>query len=155
MKKIILTLVVATAFLTGTIFTGCQSSVQKEASARDNLQEAKQDLKDVQKDANEEAQKLANAEEWETFKSDAEITIRNNEIRIADLRVKLSKQGTMLDPMYEKKIETLEQQNKDLIKKIEDYEKSKSDWETFKREFNHDMDELGKALKDITVDNKN
>jgi len=54
------------------------------------LQEAKQDLKDVQKDANEEAQKLANAEEWETFK----------------------------------------------------------------REFNHDMDELGKALKDLTVDNK-
>jgi len=155
MKKIILTLVVATAFLTGTILTGCQSSAQKEASARDKLQEAKQDLKNVQKDANAEAQKLANAKEWETFKSDAEITIRNNEIRIADLRVKLNKQGTMLDPMYEKKIETLEQQNKDLKKRIEDYEKSQSDWETFKREFNHDMDELGKALKDLTVDNKN
>ena len=155
MKKIILTLVVATAFLTGTIFTGCQSSSQKEASARDNLQEAKQDLKDVQKDANEEAQKLANAEEWETFKSDAEIIIRNNEIRIADLRVKLNKEGKILDPMYEKKIETLEQQNKDLKRRIEDYEKSHSDWETFKREFNHDMDELGKALKDIGVDNKN
>ena len=155
MKKIILTLVVATAFLTGAILTGCQSPAQKEASARDNLKEAKQDLKDVQKDANAEAQKLANAKEWETFKSDAEITIRNNEIRIADLRVKLNKQGTMLDPMYEKKIETLEQQNRDLKKRIEDYEKSQSDWETFKREFNHDMDELGKALKDITVDNKN
>jgi Ni/Co efflux regulator RcnB len=154
MKKIILTLIVATAFLTGTMLTGCQSSAQKEASARENLQEAKQDLKDVQNDANEDAQKLANAEEWETFKSDAEITIRNNEIRIADLRVKLNKQGTILDPMYERKIELLEQQNKDLIKRIEDYEKSQSDWETFKREFNHDVDELGKALKDLTVDNK-
>jgi len=155
MKKIILTLIVATAFLTGTILTGCQSSAQREASARDNLQEAKQDLKDVQKDANAEVQKLADAKEWETFKNNAEITIRNNEIRIGDLKVKLHKQGTVLDPMYEKKIETLEQQNKDLKKRIEDYEKSQSDWETFKREFNHDMDELGKALKDLTVDNKN
>ena len=155
MKKIILTFVVATAFLTGTILTGCQSSAQKEASARDNLQEAKQDLKNVQEDANAEAQKLANAEEWKTFKSDAEITIRNNEIRIADLKVKLNKPGTVLDPMYVKKIETLEQQNNDLKKRIEDYEKDQSDWETFKREFNHDMDELGRALKDLTVDNKN
>jgi|WetSurMetagenome_2_1015567.scaffolds.fasta_scaffold841574_1 hypothetical protein len=155
MKKITLTLVVATAFLTGTILSGCQSSAQKEATARDNLQEAKQDLKDVKKDANAKAQKLASAEEWETFKSDAEIKIINNEIRIAELRDKLNKQGTMLDNMYEKKIETLEQQNKDLKKRIEDYEKSQSDWETFKREFNHDMDELGKALKDLTVDNKN
>ena len=155
MKKIILTLVVATAFLAGTMLTGCQSSAQKEASARDNVQEAKQDLKNVQEDANAEAQKLANAEEWKTFKSDAEITIRNNEIRIADLKVKLNKPGTVLDPMYVKKIETLEQQNKDLKKRIEDYEKNQSDWETFKREFNHDMDELGRALKDLTVDNKN
>jgi serine phosphatase RsbU (regulator of sigma subunit) len=155
MKKIILTLAVATAFLTVTILTGCQSSVQKEASARDNVKEAKQDLKKVQADANEEAQKLEKEQEWETFKSDAEITIRNNEIRIGELRVKLRKEGKILDPMYEKKIETLEQQNKDLKKRIEDYEKNQSDWEIFKREFNHDMDELGKALKGLTVDNKN
>jgi len=155
MKKLIITLVVAAPLLTATIITGCQSSAKKETSARENVQEAKQELKDVQKEANKEAQKLANAEEWETFKSDAELTIKNNEIRIAELRVKLNKQGTMLDPMYEKKIATLEQQNKDLKKRIEDYEKNQSDWETFKREFNHDMDELGKALKDLTVDNKN
>lgn len=150
-----LTLALATAFLTGAILTGCQSPAQKEAAARDNLKEAKQDLKEVQNDANAEAQKLADAKDWETFKSDAEITIRNNEIRIAELRIKLKKEGTMLDPMYEKKIETLEQQNKDLKKRIDYFEKNQSDWETFKREFNHDMDELGKALKDLTVDNKN
>jgi serine phosphatase RsbU (regulator of sigma subunit) len=119
------------------------------------VKEAKQDLKKVQADANEEAQKLEKEQEWETFKSDAEITIRNNEIRIGELRVKLRKEGKILDPMYEKKIETLEQQNKDLKKRIEDYEKNQSDWEIFKREFKHDMDELGKALKGLTVDNKN
>jgi hypothetical protein len=61
--------------------------------------------------------------------------------------------GKTLDPLYEKKIEILEQQNKDLKKRIEDYETSQSDWEKFKSEFNHDMEELGKALKDFTVDN--
>jgi len=98
---------------------------------------------------------LATAKEWATFKSDAEITIRNNEIRIGELREKLQKQGTLLDPMYERRIETLEQQNRDLKKRIEDYEKTQSDWETFKREFKHDMDELGKALKGLFVDNEN
>jgi hypothetical protein len=37
---------------------------------------------------------------------------------------------------------------------MDTYEKKQSDWESFKREFNHDMDELGQALKDLTVDNK-
>jgi hypothetical protein len=34
------------------------------------------------------------------------------------------------------------------------YDKNQTDWEKFKREFNHDMDELGKSLKDLTVNNK-
>jgi hypothetical protein len=34
------------------------------------------------------------------------------------------------------------------------YDKSQSNWESFKREFNHDMDEIGKSLEDLTVDNK-
>ena len=30
---------------------------------------------------------------------------------------------------------------------------SKEDWEKFKVEFNHDMEELGNAFKDLTVKN--
>jgi hypothetical protein len=29
-----------------------------------------------------------------------------------------------------------------------------SDWQSFKREFNHDMDELGNAFNNLTVNNK-
>jgi outer membrane murein-binding lipoprotein Lpp len=154
MKKIILTLAVVTTLLAGTVLTGCQSSAQKEESARKDLLEAKQDLKDAQNDANAEAQKVKLAEEWETFKKDAELTISNNEIRIADLRVKLGKPGTKLDAIYHKRIDAFEQQNKDLRKRIEDYEDSQSDWETFKREFNHDMDVLGDALQELTVNSQ-
>ena len=39
--------------------------------------------------------------------------------------------------------------------KLDNYKVDASEnWESFKREFNHDMSELGDALKDITVDNK-
>ena len=154
MKKTLLTLAIATALITGTIFTGCKSPVQKEEAAKDKVQDAKQDLKEVRNDANAEAQKVATAEEWKTFKSESEVKIKNNEIRIAELKVKMKKRGKTLDALYAKRIETLEQKNRDLRTRLDAYEKSESDWEVFKREFNHDMDELGQALTDFTVDNK-
>lgn len=39
-------------------------------------------------------------------------------------------------------------------KKMADYKADgKDSWAKFKEEFNHDMDELGKALKDFTIKN--
>ena len=39
-------------------------------------------------------------------------------------------------------------------KKLEDYQaEGKDSWETFKTEFSHDMDALGNAFKDLTVNN--
>jgi hypothetical protein len=38
--------------------------------------------------------------------------------------------------------------------RIDAYDKSQSDWESFKREFTHDMEGLGQALNDLTVNNK-
>jgi hypothetical protein len=42
----------------------------------------------------------------------------------------------------------------DLQTRMDNYEHSKTDWESFKTEFNHDMEGLGQALKDVTVNNK-
>ena len=151
MKKVLISLAITLVFVAGTTLTGCQSPEQKEAAARDKLQNAEEELRDAQIEANAEAQKVATAEEWASFKKDAELTIRNNEIRIAELKIKINKPGTTLDPLYEKRIETLEQQNRDLNTKISAYEKNQSDWESFKREFNHDMAALGEALRGFTV----
>ena len=52
-------------------------------------------------------------------------------------------------------IDALEERNETLKNKISDYENNQTDWESFKREFNSDMSELGNALKDLTVNNKN
>jgi len=147
MKKTIITLAVSSMLIAGSVFTSCKSPAQKENAAQ-------QDLNEAQNEVNAEAQQVATAEEWAAFKIEADAKIQDNEVRIAELKVKLNKPGKILDPIYKKRIETLEEQNRDMKARLDVYEKNNSDWESFKREFNHDMDELGQALKDLTVDNK-
>ena len=154
MKKTIFFLVATSVFIAGTIFTSCQSSTQKQEAAQLKVKEAREDLNSAKKEANEAVQIVATAEEWKTFKSESELKINANEIRISELKVKMNKPGEILDPLYANKIATLEQQNKDLRAKLYAYEKSQSNWESFKREFNSDMDAIGEAFKTLTVDNK-
>jgi len=154
MKKSIFALAVAATFIAGTIFTNCQSPADKVDDAKANVKDAKQDLNEAQKDANAEAQKTAAAEEWRMFKADAEMKIKRNEDDIADLRAKMKSSGKKLSAAYAKSIDEIELKNKDIKSKLDGYDKNQSNWESFKREFNHDMDELGKAMKDLTVDNK-
>ena len=55
---------------------------------------------------------------------------------------------------YKEKIAKLEQKNTDMKKRMNDYKSdSQEQWESFQREFNHDMDELGNSLKDLTKNN--
>ena len=146
MKKTLISLVVAATLISGAIFTGCRPSTPREDAAKTEVLEANEELKD--------ARKAATAEEWKAFKDESELKIRDNEVRIAELKSKIKKSGKELDALYNKKIDALEQQNKDMKARIDVYEKNnKSDWESFKREFNHDLDKLGKALKDLTLNN--
>ena len=82
--------------------------------------------------------------------------IKENELRIAELRAKIAKPGTgqKSDSMNQNKIVNLKQRNDLLKAKIKTYESNHTDWESFKREYNHDVDELGNAFKDLTIDNK-
>jgi len=154
MKKTTITLIATTMLVAGAIFTSCKSPAQKKDAAQAKVEDAQKDLDAAQTDANAESQKVATAEEWKAFKSESELKIRDNEIRIGELKAKKNKPGKLFDSLYEKKIDALEQQNRNMQARIDAYDKSHSDWESFKTEFNHDMDELGKALKDLTVDNK-
>lgn len=158
MKKMRITLalafVAATLLTSGTAITGCQTTNEKVETAQDKVKDAEQELKVVQKDANVEAARVASAEEWQAFKDESELKIKGNEVRIAELKNKMKTSGKTLDSMYEQRIKDLEQKNKDLRARMLGYDKTQSNWETFKREFNHDMDELGQALKDLTIDNK-
>lgn len=153
MKKRIFILAIAATFMAGTIVTSCQSTNERDGDSQHMTIKAHQDDKEVKKELNADMPKFATADEWKTFRLESELKINNNEIRVKELTEKMNKPGTTLDPLYAKKIKNLEQKNIDLKVKLKTYETSQSDWETFKREFNHDMNELGKAFKDLTVDN--
>jgi flavin-binding protein dodecin len=54
-------------------------------------------------DANAIAQKAVTPEKWKTFKSEFELRIKANEIRVTELDVKMKKPGERFDALYEKK----------------------------------------------------
>jgi flagellar biosynthesis GTPase FlhF len=143
-----------TMLIAGSVFTSCESQAQKDEKEKNRIETEQKELNERKIEVNAAAQKVADAEDWKQFKAASELKIKENEIRIDELKLKKSKPGKMLDELYQNRIEALVTRNKELKERIYSYEKNQSDWEVFKREFNHDMDELGKALKDFSVDNK-
>lgn len=152
MKKAIITKAMAIAIIAGGIFTGCMSQAQKDEAARAKVEDAREDLNDAKIEAQRVAQKTATADEWRIFRNESEKKIYDNDVRIAELKVQLNKPGYTLDPLYVKRIEKLEEQNRGMRNRIIDYEKNQSDWNTFKREFNRDLDAFGKDLEDVFTD---
>jgi hypothetical protein len=148
MKKSFLNLA-TTMLLAGIIAISCDSKATKVETAKENVKIAEDKLLQTQIDAKAELQIKADAEEWKNFKAETEVKIKDNETRIAELKVKLKKPGKVLDPIYADRIKTLEDKNEELRKRISDYEASQSEWAKFKAEFNSDMDNLVKALKDF------
>lgn len=134
-----------------TAFTSCQMrpSTLEEQEAQAKVDSAKQDLK--------EAHEMANAEDWEAFKAQSEVKIRMNELSIAELKDRMTMSQRKDDALYIDKINKLEKQNEALKSKIKTHDVTqdrKENWEDFKKEFNHDVEELGQALKDLTVNNE-
>jgi uncharacterized protein YicC (UPF0701 family) len=156
MKKSIFKLALPITFFAALLFTGCQSPAQKVDNAESNLSDANQNLKDAKADEVVANKKAVAAEEWKAFRAETEIKIKDNEVRITELRAQKKTTGKTLDAAYTQRIDTLEQKNLGMRTMMDDYESTKisSDWEEFKREFNHDMEELGKSLKNLTVSNK-
>lgn len=154
MNKSIFTLATAIMLMVGAAFTGCESDQERVADAREDVSEAKQDLAQVKRDAAEDAQERANDEEWRVFKNDAENRISDNEARIDQFQQDWESSGKTANAVYVKDIEALEQRNRDLQTRINTYDNERGNWDSFKREFNHDMNAFGNAFKNIGKDNQ-
>lgn len=134
------------AIITFAIISGCSSPSKKLDDSRENLVDAKQEFIDAQAEYQADVK---------TFREVSNERILTNERQIATMNEKMSKnkKATKLD--YNDSIVILEQRNKDLKIKMDNYQPdSKTKWESFKTEFNHDMDELGQALNNLSVDNE-
>jgi type I site-specific restriction-modification system R (restriction) subunit len=90
----------------------------------------------------------------ENYRRDINDMIAANDRTIEEFRAKMKKQKREINADYKKKITQLEQKNNELKKRMDEYKaEGKENWDKFKAEFDHDMAELGKAFKDLTVKN--
>ena len=151
MKKTIFTLAITT-LIAGSMFIGCQSSAEKVKDAENTLQEAKNDVLDAKLDLNNMRQDSIT--EYLQFKKESEERIIAYENIISEFKARIAKEKKETREKYERELAKIEQKNSDLKRKLENYkEEGKDKWEAFKSEFNHDMDEMGKAFEDLTVKN--
>jgi uncharacterized protein (DUF342 family) len=153
MKKSIFTLVLISC-VTATMLTSCKSSTNEEKESQERVETAREDVQNA-KDTLAEAKRVATEQEWIAFKESSDSIIRINDMKIAQLKLKMKNSNKSIDAKYEENMATLDQKNEALKIKMVSYKNdANSDWQSFKREFNHDMDEIGQAFKDLTVDNK-
>ncbi len=151
MKKLMFTL--AIFFCTvGIVFTGCVSPSKKVENAEDKLIDSKNAVLDAKIEQNQAHQDSIT--EYQQFKIKSENRIIANEKSIEELRVKILDANVENKALYETKLAELQKKNYELKIKLADFEEEGTDkWQSFKNEFLHDMDELGKSFSDFTINN--
>lgn len=149
MKKIITktylnyTLITCIALI---LFIGCNRSTEKVENAEKNVLEAKENLAQAEDDYQME---VAN------FKTETNEKITANEKLLVELNEEIKVTKKELKANYQNEVVKLEQKNAEMKQRMFDYKEDGNEkWQSFKREYNHDMDELGSALKDFMVNNK-
>ena len=88
------------------------------------------------------------------FKKASDFKIGNNDIRIAELKVKTQRRGKKPDPGYINKLNELENVNLGMKKKLVVYSENQNEWNSFKNEFSHDLDRLEQTLTGLTIYNQ-
>lgn len=145
MKKTIFILAIST--LSMGVITSCKSGSEKVEDAKENIAEEQKDV---------EKAKMEYVEEYEKFRADQDLRMTENEKQIADLKAKSAELKKEARADYDKRVADLETRNAELKAKLRDYQHDENDntkWESFKREFNHDMEEIGNAFKDLGKNN--
>lgn len=154
----IILLLIATLFL-----TSCGEVSKKDVdSAKENVEEPGEDLKQAEKNASEEWRTNAKAK-WEKFRAESETVIENTDIQIKELRKKITQSGQKDHKKFTKELDSLELKNKNLKEKLtqrahsisgnltEFNEWAKEKQHTFEEEVKHDMQEIKNALKKIVT----
>jgi chromosome segregation ATPase len=90
----------------------------------------------------------------ETYRKETEAKIAANNESIAAFNARIDSKKAEAKTDYKNRIAELENKNTDMKKRLDEYKADgKDNWEIFKLEFSRDMEELGKAFKDLTVTN--
>jgi phosphoenolpyruvate-protein kinase (PTS system EI component) len=145
MKNLNLIFAIPTLMGASLFFTSCSTPAEKVKDAKENVTEAKNELKD----ANE-----AYLADVESYRREAAEKIEANNQAIIEFNKRVQNEKMEARADYKKKIAELEKKNTDMKKRMDDYTADgKDNWESFKMEFNRDMESLGLAFKNLTVNN--
>jgi len=146
MKKLIFTLATST-ILIAFVFTSCNNTAKNAEDSKNALLKAADDLNNA---------KQAYLLDVENYRKEILAKIEKNKLFINDFKIKMKNESADVKAIYEKQIDLLEERNNAMKLKLDAYQiNEKDDWRKFKTEFNHDMDELGKAFSDLTIKNVN
>lgn len=133
----------ASVLIIGTFVFTCNTSSQKIEDAQNKVKDANRELDEANKEY------LA---EIEIYRKEAADKIAANKRSIVEFHLRIENEKQDAKTEYQKKIATLEQKTSDLKRKLDEYKaEGKEQWKVFKIEFNHDLQELGKACKDLTA----
>jgi hypothetical protein len=124
----------------------CDSSSEKVDTAEKNVEVAKDELV------------IANEEylvEMEAYRITAAERFVQNEKATADFNARVAKDKTQAKADYQERIKALDAKNSDLKKRLDEYKaNSKDGWESFKAEFNAEMERIGDEINSLTSDNQ-
>jgi len=148
MKKTVLPLAIISLLLGTTTIVLAQNVDQKSENAREDLKTAKTDVVKAKEDL-KEAQKDS-IKEYEKFKKETEDNIADHEKNMIAFNERIKKDKKNNREKYEKRLTELKVKNSDLKKQIDDYKyDTQYQWSIFKIKFSHDLDALGKQIKDL------
>jgi hypothetical protein len=143
MKRLIYSISTAALVLAG-ITTSCNTP-KEEGTSQQNVDAAKENL-----DQAEEAYLM----ELEQYKLAEEAKIAENERKLAEFKASIAA-NKKSDPTMTTRMEDLERRNAEMKIRLAEFKAdSKSKWESFKVEFDHDMNEMGDAFADLFTNNK-
>lgn len=148
MKK--LTFITMSLYVTAAALTGCDSN---KTDMHDDHTEEKKEI--VLTEEHHENTTADYNKEYDEFKRETDERTTENDRKIEEYNKKIEGEKKEAKAAYKEKVAALDQKNKEMKERAHNYKGEGGDkWESFKREFNHDMDELGNALRDLGRDNK-
>lgn len=145
--------------IAGAMVSSCSSSGDKVSDAQSDVETAKEGVTEAKEDVTDAQAKLdASNDEYlkevETYKVETNQRILDNQKSVKEFNARIASDKTAAKEEYQKKIAELDSKNTDMKRKLDNFKANgKDNWETFKTEFSHDMDELGNAFRDLTVKN--
>lgn len=139
----------ATGFLLGITLVACQQPEEKLKEARNEVANAKQDLKDAKREVRAQWE-----QSWLKFKQNSGEELADNERRIIELRKEVNNIDARYRAKYNTRIDELEGRINESRDRINNYrDEGDERWESFKTEMRRDMDDLKSSLSSITIRN--